>query len=119
MFLSVFSDTKHVLLFCHGNLGCFVCSACWIFIFRVTVNFVPADVTVNFVPADVTVNFIPADVNVNCVPADITVNFIPAGISSSIAKNLTGGSFISKVLLANADALCAAASPLLEPDIPL
>ena len=42
-----------------------------------------------------------------------------AGISSSIAKTLGGGSFISKVLLANADALCAAASPLLEQDIPL
>ncbi|BFZ00570.1 hypothetical protein BsWGS_03608 [Bradybaena similaris] len=41
------------------------------------------------------------------------------GISSSIAKNLAGGSFISKVLLANADALCAAASPLIEQDIPL
>ncbi|XP_025079180.1 diacylglycerol kinase delta-like isoform X4 [Pomacea canaliculata] len=41
------------------------------------------------------------------------------GISSSIAKTLAGGSFISKVLLANADALCAAASPLLEQDIPL
>ncbi|RUS80948.1 hypothetical protein EGW08_011299 [Elysia chlorotica] len=41
------------------------------------------------------------------------------GISSSIAKNLSGGGFISKVLLANADALCAAASPLLEQDIPL
>ncbi|XP_035826816.1 diacylglycerol kinase delta [Aplysia californica] len=41
------------------------------------------------------------------------------GISSSIAKNLAGGGFISKVLLANADALCAAASPLLEQDIPL
>nr|KAG5687022.1 hypothetical protein BaRGS_016492 [Batillaria attramentaria] len=43
----------------------------------------------------------------------------PPGISSSIAKTLAGGSFISKVLLANADALCAAASPLLEQDIPL
>ncbi|KAL8579647.1 hypothetical protein ACOMHN_025599 [Nucella lapillus] len=41
------------------------------------------------------------------------------GINSSIAKHLAGGSFISKVLLANADALCAAASPLLEQDIPL
>ncbi|GFN98161.1 diacylglycerol kinase [Plakobranchus ocellatus] len=41
------------------------------------------------------------------------------GISSSIAKNLSGGGFISKVLLANADALCAAASPLLEQDIPI
>ncbi|XP_055868599.1 diacylglycerol kinase delta-like isoform X5 [Biomphalaria glabrata] len=41
------------------------------------------------------------------------------GISSSIAKNLAGGGFISKVLLANADALCAAASPLIEQDIPL
>ncbi|KAH9513883.1 hypothetical protein Btru_031662 [Bulinus truncatus] len=41
------------------------------------------------------------------------------GISSSIAKNLTSGGFISKVLLANADALCAAASPLIEQDIPL
>ena len=30
-----------------------------------------------------------------------------------------GGSFISKVLLANADALCAAASPLMEEEIPL
>ena len=29
-----------------------------------------------------------------------------------------GGSFISKVLLANADALCAAASPLMEEEIP-
>ncbi|CAL1533005.1 unnamed protein product [Lymnaea stagnalis] len=41
------------------------------------------------------------------------------GISSAIAKNLAGGGFISKVLLANADALCAAASPLLEQDIPI
>ncbi|XP_059151965.1 diacylglycerol kinase delta-like [Physella acuta] len=41
------------------------------------------------------------------------------GISSSIAKNLAGASFISTVLLANADALCAAASPLVEQDIPL
>ncbi|XP_046342840.1 diacylglycerol kinase delta-like isoform X3 [Haliotis rufescens] len=40
------------------------------------------------------------------------------GMSSSLAKTLGGGSFISKVLLANADALCAAASPLLEEDIP-
>ncbi|KAH3810599.1 hypothetical protein DPMN_138992, partial [Dreissena polymorpha] len=40
-------------------------------------------------------------------------------LSSSIASKLVGGSFISKVLLANADALCAAASPLLEEDIPL
>ncbi|XP_052783557.1 diacylglycerol kinase delta-like isoform X2 [Mya arenaria] len=40
-------------------------------------------------------------------------------LSSSIAGRLAGGSFISKVLLANADALCAAASPLLEEDIPL
>ncbi|XP_069104999.1 diacylglycerol kinase delta-like isoform X3 [Argopecten irradians] len=39
-------------------------------------------------------------------------------ISSSIAGKLAGGSFISKVLLANADALCAAASPLMEEDIP-
>ncbi|XP_041350490.1 diacylglycerol kinase delta-like isoform X2 [Gigantopelta aegis] len=38
------------------------------------------------------------------------------GVSSSIAKSLGGGSFISKVLLANADALCAAASPLIEED---
>ena len=30
-----------------------------------------------------------------------------------------GGSFISKVLLAYADALCAAASPLMEEEIPL
>ncbi|XP_060578778.1 diacylglycerol kinase delta-like isoform X3 [Ruditapes philippinarum] len=41
------------------------------------------------------------------------------GLSSSIAGKLAGGSFISKVLLANADALCAAASPLLEEEIPL
>ncbi|KAL4219804.1 hypothetical protein ACF0H5_020216 [Mactra antiquata] len=40
-------------------------------------------------------------------------------LSSSIAGKLAGGSFISKVLLANADALCAAASPLLEEEIPL
>lgn len=39
------------------------------------------------------------------------------GISSSIAGRLAGGSFISKVLLANADALCAAASPLIEEEI--
>lgn len=44
--------------------------------------------------------------------------YIP-GLSSSIAGKLAGGSFISKVLLANADALCAAASPLLEEEIPL
>ncbi|CAI9736844.1 diacylglycerol kinase delta-like isoform X2 [Octopus vulgaris] len=41
------------------------------------------------------------------------------GISSSIAGRLAGGSFISQVLLANADALCAAASPLIEEDIHL
>ncbi|KAL3847643.1 hypothetical protein ACJMK2_018545 [Sinanodonta woodiana] len=40
-------------------------------------------------------------------------------ISSTIAGRLVGGSFISKVLLANADALCAAASPLVEEDIPI
>ena len=51
-----------------------------------------------------------------CVPRCV---LCVAGISSSIAKTLAGGSFISKVLLANADALCAAASPLLEQDIPL
>ncbi|XP_063428403.1 diacylglycerol kinase delta-like isoform X2 [Mytilus trossulus] len=39
-------------------------------------------------------------------------------LSSSIAAKLAGGSFISKVLLANADALCAAASPLMEEEIP-
>lgn len=41
-----------------------------------------------------------------------------SGLSSSIAAKLAGGSFISKVLLANADALCAAASPLMEEEIP-
>ncbi|GAB1605280.1 diacylglycerol kinase delta-like isoform X1 [Argonauta hians] len=41
------------------------------------------------------------------------------GISSTIASRLAGGSFISQVLLANADALCAAASPLIEEDIHL
>jgi len=40
------------------------------------------------------------------------------GLSSNIAAKLAGGSFISKVLLANADALCAAASPLMEEEIP-
>ena len=47
------------------------------------------------------------------------INFclIVLGISSSIAGRLAGGSFISKVLLANADALCAAASPLIEEEI--
>ncbi|XP_062576598.1 diacylglycerol kinase delta-like [Saccostrea cucullata] len=40
------------------------------------------------------------------------------GLNSNIAGKLAGGSFISKVLLANADALCAAASPLVEDDIP-
>ncbi|XP_050417388.1 diacylglycerol kinase delta isoform X2 [Patella vulgata] len=40
------------------------------------------------------------------------------GINSAIAKSLGGGSFISKVLLANADALCAAASPLIEEEVP-
>ena len=40
-------------------------------------------------------------------------------VSSTIAGKLAGGSFISKVLLANADALCAAASPLMEEEIPL
>lgn len=44
--------------------------------------------------------------------------FVFPGLSSSIAGKLAGGSFISKVLLANADALCAAASPLMEEDIP-
>ena len=34
-----------------------------------------------------------------------------------IASKLAGGSFISKVLLANADALCAAASPLMAEDV--
>ena len=43
-------------------------------------------------------------------------NYLFTGVSSSIAKTLGGGSFISKVLLANADALCAAASPLVEED---
>ncbi|XP_064639407.1 diacylglycerol kinase delta-like isoform X2 [Lineus longissimus] len=38
---------------------------------------------------------------------------------SSMANSIAGGSFISKVLLANADALCAAASPLIEEDIAL
>ncbi|XP_074657542.1 diacylglycerol kinase delta-like isoform X2 [Tubulanus polymorphus] len=41
------------------------------------------------------------------------------GISSGVAGSLVGGSFISKVLLANADALCAAASPLMEEEIAL
>jgi hypothetical protein len=36
-----------------------------------------------------------------------------------MAGSIVGGSFISKVLLANADALCAAASPLIEEDIAL
>ena len=45
--------------------------------------------------------------------------FYFTGISSTIASKLGGGSFISKVLLANADALCAAASPLMEEEIPL
>lgn len=40
-------------------------------------------------------------------------------LSSNIAGKLASGSFISKVLLANADALCAAASPLIEEEIPL
>jgi hypothetical protein len=40
------------------------------------------------------------------------------GLNSNIAAKLAGGSFISKVLLANADALCAAASPLMEEEIP-
>ncbi|XP_013412393.1 diacylglycerol kinase delta isoform X2 [Lingula anatina] len=40
-------------------------------------------------------------------------------LSSGIASSLAGGSFISKVLLANADALCAAASPLMEEEISL
>jgi hypothetical protein len=39
------------------------------------------------------------------------------GLNSNIAAKLAGGSFISKVLLANADALCAAASPLMEEEI--
>ena len=46
-----------------------------------------------------------------------TFVFLYPGISSTIAGSLAGGSFISKVLLANADALCAAASPLIEEDI--
>lgn len=44
--------------------------------------------------------------------------FVLIGLNSNIAGKLAGGSFISKVLLANADALCAAASPLVEDDIP-
>ncbi|KAL5005462.1 hypothetical protein ScPMuIL_018918 [Solemya velum] len=44
--------------------------------------------------------------------------FVP-NLSSNIAGKLRSGSFISKVLLANADALCAAASPLIEEEIPL
>ena len=35
-----------------------------------------------------------------------------AGLSSG-----AGGSFISQVLLANADVLCASASPLMEEDV--
>ena len=45
--------------------------------------------------------------------------WIFSDVSSTIAGKLGGGSFISKVLLANADALCAAASPLMEEEIPL
>ena len=45
--------------------------------------------------------------------------WIISDVSSTIAGKLGGGSFISKVLLANADALCAAASPLMEEEIPL
>ena len=44
---------------------------------------------------------------------------VTAGLSSGVAGCLAGGSFISKVLLANADALCAAASPLMEEEIAL
>ncbi len=39
------------------------------------------------------------------------------GYSSGVAGSLAGGSFISKVLLANADALCAAVSPLMQEEI--
>ena len=53
-----------------------------------------------------------------CLYLCITVKHI-SGLSSGVAGSLAGGSFISKVLLANADALCAAASPLLEQDIDL
>ncbi|XP_019634677.1 PREDICTED: diacylglycerol kinase eta-like isoform X1 [Branchiostoma belcheri] len=38
------------------------------------------------------------------------------GIRSSIASSIAGGCLVSKVLLANADALCAAASPLMDPE---
>jgi len=37
-----------------------------------------------------------------------------SGDGASTAGTAAGGSFISKMLLANVDALCAAASPLLE-----
>ena len=45
--------------------------------------------------------------------------FLTKGLSSGLAGSLAGGSFISRVLLANADALCAAATPLIEEDISL
>ncbi|XP_078612439.1 diacylglycerol kinase delta-like isoform X2 [Branchiostoma floridae x Branchiostoma japonicum] len=38
------------------------------------------------------------------------------GIRSSIASSIAGGCLVSKVLLANADALCAAATPLMDPE---
>ncbi|CAH1781221.1 unnamed protein product [Owenia fusiformis] len=41
------------------------------------------------------------------------------GGSSGIGASGGGGGFISKVLLANADALCAAASPLIEDEVAL
>ena len=45
------------------------------------------------------------------------VRLIVSGYTSGVAGSLAGGSFISKVLLANADALCAAVSPLMQEEI--
>ena len=45
--------------------------------------------------------------------------FPPVDVSSGMASKLTGGGLISKVLLANADALCAAVSPLVQEELDL
>ena len=47
------------------------------------------------------------------------VPLFPVGSSSALASSAIGANFISKMLLANADALCAAVSPLMTDDITL
>ena len=55
-------------------------------------------------------------ITVQCIIWWVCVVGIGGG---GLSGGLAGGSFISKVLLANADALCAAATPLMEEDIDL